>query len=309
VEEPEQPASSRSGSRDDASWEFEEGHEIAPGRSVLSRIGGGHLYEVYLVWDDRRFAVMVAKVVRPDQVGDASADESLRREWDALSRLAHPVVVRGFDAVLDGPYPHVLVEHLEGPPLRSLLRRGSVLGMEQALPLALSLASALHYFAAEGMLHLDVKPANVIMGLPPRLIDLSVSHTIESAARITGLYGTDGYMAPEQCDPGNRGPIGPPADVWGLGATLFHAIAGKLPFPRYPDARLDLLDERFPQLVEEPDFLPTGTPEQLAQAILASLRPDPAERPAAAELALALEPLVAALPHRIMLSRRGWQMH
>src|SRR5918999_3936419 len=104
-------------------WELQEGDEIAPGRSVLKLLGGGHDYEVYLVWDDDLFAVMVAKLLRPDRVDDEKALRDLRREAEALEALAHPVLLRGFDAVLEGPYPHVLVEHLEGPTLRRLIRR------------------------------------------------------------------------------------------------------------------------------------------------------------------------------------------
>src|SRR3954447_20494812 len=93
-----------------ASWAFAEGDPIAPGRTVLDFLGGGNRYEVYLVWDDRLFAVMVAKVLRPDQADDPGALRDLRKEAEALERLAHPVIVRGYAAVLDGQYPHVLIE-------------------------------------------------------------------------------------------------------------------------------------------------------------------------------------------------------
>jgi eukaryotic-like serine/threonine-protein kinase len=297
----------RSPRADHASWAFAEGDPIAPGRTVLRHLGGGNRYEVYLVWDDRLFAVMVAKVLRPDQVEDPVALRDLRKEAEALERLAHPVIVRGFDAVLDGPHPHVLIEHLEGPTLRSLLRRHGPLPMAQLLPLALHVAAALHYMAQEGFVHLDVKPDNIVMGVPPRLIDLSVARTFERAGRVTGLVGTDAYMAPEQCDPQRfAGAIGPPADVWGLGATLFQAIAGSVPFPRERGARdAAELHVRFPQLVERPVDLPSSAPRALHDLLDAALAFDPAARPTAAELAMALEPLVAALPRKMVLGRRG----
>jgi eukaryotic-like serine/threonine-protein kinase len=292
---------------DPASWAFAEGDAIAPGRTVLRHLGGGSRYEVHLVWDDRRFAVMVAKVLRPDQTEDPVALRDLRKEVEALQRLAHPVIVRGFDAVLDGPHPHVLIEHLEGPTLRSLLRRHGPLPLPQLLPLALHVAAALHYMAQEGFVHLDVKPDNIVMGVPPRLIDLSVARTFERAAHVTGLVGTDAYMAPEQCDPERfPGAIGPPADVWGLGATLFHAVAGSVPFPREEgDRHSQDLRVRFPQLVEGPVDLPSSTPPALRDLIEAALAFDQAARPTAADLALGLEPLVAALPRKMVLGRRG----
>jgi hypothetical protein len=90
---------------DRSSWAFDEGAPLAPGRTVLREIGGGSRYEALLVWDDRLFSIMVAKVLRPDQAEDEHALRELRREAEALGRLAQPVIVRGFDAVLDGPHP------------------------------------------------------------------------------------------------------------------------------------------------------------------------------------------------------------
>ena len=286
------------------SWGFAEGHEIAPGRTVLKPIGGGHRYEVCLVWDERLFAIMVAKVVRPDLVDDRDALRGLEREAEALAALSHPVVLRGFGSYLEGPHPHVLVEHLEGPTLRRLIRRGGRLPLEQVLPLGLHVASALHHMHLEGWVHLDLKPDNLIMGLPPRVIDLSLARTVERARRLRDYIGTNAYMSPEQCAP--RDNVGPPADLWGLGATLYHAVAGQRPFskPRSRDDA-DPLEERFPQLTEAPRPWPRPVPTALSAAILACLEPEPAARPSARELALELQPLVADLPSKLLLGRRG----
>ena len=289
------------------SWDFEEGTEIAQGRSVLKALGGGNRFEVFLVWDDHLFALMVAKVLRPDLVDDERALRDLAREAEALERLAHPVIVRGFGAVLDGPTPHLLIEHLEGPTLRRLIRRGGPLPLEQLLPLALHVAAALHYMANEGMVHLDVKPDNIVMGVPPRLIDLSIARTFERAARLRGSLGTDAYMAPEQCSPlEHEGRIGPPADVWGLAATVQHALTGEIPFPRAKGAR-DSEDplERWPQLAADPRPLPDGTPPALREVLEAGLDKDPDVRPTAAAFAEALQPVLAGLPERMTLGRRG----
>jgi eukaryotic-like serine/threonine-protein kinase len=294
-------------SREKASWGFEEGAAIAPGRTVLRSLGGGSRYEVHLVWDEKLFSLAVAKLLRPDQAENERALRDLRKEAEALERLNHPVLLRGFDAVLEGPHPHVLVEHLEGPTLRRLIKKGGPLPPQQLLPLILHVAAAIHYMATEEMVHLDVKPDNIVMGIPPRLIDLSIARSFERVARLSGPVGTDGYMAPEQCDPeANPGLVGPPADVFGLGATAYHALAGHVPFPRPRGAR-ESEDPlvRFPQLREAPRPLPAGVPEPLAELVTATLAHDPAERPTAAELGAGLEPLVAALPSKLVLGKRG----
>ncbi len=110
-------------------------------------------------------------------------------------------------------------------------------------------------------------------------------------------------MAPEQCD--RRGGIGPAADVWGLGATLYHAAKGEVPFPRPREAR-ESADPavRFPQLVEEPAPLPSHVPEAFREIVLRMLARNPEDRPTAAEVAAALEPLVAAVPLRPTIPRK-----
>lgn len=271
------------GRRSRPTWGLAEGDELAPGRTVLRRIGGGRRYEAMLVWDQHRLALLVAKVLRPDQARDPGALRELEREAALLERLAHPVVVRSFGAVLDGRFPHLVLEHLDGPTLDELLQRHGALALEQLLPLALHVASALHYLAAEGVVHLDVKPSNIVMGGPPRLIDLSVARTLDEAQRVRARIGTEAFMAPEQRDPDGR--LGPPADVYGLAGTLCTALTGTKP----PD----------------PLRLPRRTPSELAAVLVAGMDPDPASRPAAAELATALEPLVAALPRRLTLGRRS----
>ena len=270
-----------------ASWELSEGEEIAQGRSVLELLGGGNRYEAYLVWDEHLLSPMVAKVIRPDQVENQAALRGLRREAEALDSLAHPVILRGYDAVFDPPHPHVLVEQVDGPTLRRLVRSRGPLAPEQAHPLALNMAAALHYMAAEGWVHLDLKPDNIVMGLPPRIIDLSLARTVAQAALVRDHIGTNAYMPPEQCLP--DGDIGPAADVWGLGATLYAAVTGQRPFPkpavREPDSDPEL---RFPQLTEEPRPWPLPVPRDLAKLILACLRRAPEDRPTATELAAAL---------------------
>lgn len=283
------------------SWGFAPGDEIASGRSVLKGLGGGSRYEVMLVWDELRFAIMVAKVLRPAVAADEDALEDLREEAEALGALSHPVIVRGFDSVLEGPHPHVLLEHLEGPSLRRLLRAEGTLPLQQLLPLALHVAAGLHYMAGSGWVHLDVKPDNLIMGVPPRIIDLSIARTAERAARTRGALGTDPYMAPEQCGTREfRGRLGPEADVWGLSATLWRAATGAAPFGR---GKGELPEERWPQLIAPPPVPPPGMPADLAALLLAGLAREPHERPSARDLAIGLEPLVEALPKKARFGR------
>lgn len=274
-----------------SSWGFREGDEIVPGRHATRLLGGGRRYEAYLAWDDAMHALVVVKVLRPDLVDDDSARSGLAGEAEILSSLSHPVIVRSFGAVLDGERPHLVLEYLDGPRLSTLVRRYGVI-VEQLLPLAIDLSSALHYLHGRNTLHLDVKPRNVVMSSRPRLIDLSVALTSDRLGEIERPVGTSAYMAPEQCDPERFAEIGPPSDVWGLGVTLYEALSrGTLPFAH---AAAD--DVPYPQLHALPAPLPRDVPAPIAELVLSCLADRPGERPTPVELATALEPLAAALP-------------
>ena len=275
------------------SWNFSEGDLITPELTVLRRLGGGSAYEVFLAFDEITYVPVVVKVVRPDQVTDESTLRGLRREAAALEHVNHPAVARGLRSD-EGERPHLVLQHIDGPRLSTLIRRYGRLQEQQYLPLAIEVAAALHYFRFVDVVHLDVKPSNVIMAAPARLIDLSVARPAEAAAR-TRQIGTDYYMSPEQADPDAFGEPTYASDVWGLGATLFHAIAGTRAFDKGdPDA--EELAARFPQLVDPPYELPYEVPGPVREVVYAALERDPAKRPLPSEIVDALEPVLAGLP-------------
>ena len=269
-------------------WDFKQGDEIVPGRAAVSLLGGGHRYEAWLAWDERLRSLVVAKLLRPGESERKSSRRVLRAEAELLSRLSHPLLVRSFGAELEGERPHLVLELVEGPRLSTLIRRYGVI-LEQALPLALNLCSVLHYLSAEGVVHLDVKPRNIIMAGSPRLIDLSVARPASELASLRERVGTDAYMAPEQCDPARFGEVGPASDVWGLAATIHEAFTGELPYPR-PGGGVEHPQLKVRALVSD------GVPRAVRGPVRSCLEWRPTDRPTAGELGDALEPLVDALP-------------
>ena len=276
------------------SWGLAPGDPLADELIAMRLLGGGTAYEAYLAFDEILHAPVVVKVVRPDLVDDPATLRGLEREAQMLADLAHPAIVRRFGVQLDGPRPHLILENLDGPRLSTLVREHGALPVQQLLPLALELASALHYLRVRDVVHLDVKPSNVIMGAPARLIDLSIARRTEAAAALEDVVGTDDYLAPEQADPQGYGVPSPASDVWGLGATLYHAACGYAPYA--PGREGDALEVRYPQLTNRPRPMPYFVEVEVAELVYRCMAPDPGDRPTPREVAQAVEPLMEAMP-------------
>jgi eukaryotic-like serine/threonine-protein kinase len=289
-------------------WDLAEGEHIVPGRIAVGLLGSSNVHDVYAAWDETILGIVAVKLLRPGSVNDERARGALAGEAETLRRLAHPSFPRCFDVALEGGRPHIALELVEGPRLSTVIRRQGRIGVEQAIPLILQLASAIHYLATTGTVHLDVKPKNVLMAPPPRLIDLSVARNVDAARKTTRPIGTDRYLAPEQAGTGLASEMGHATDVWGLGVTLHESLAGVRPFPDGdPEASGPA---RFPQLVVDPKPLPRDVPDTLASLIRASIERRPENRPAAAEIVHELDPLTEAIPPQPILGKvrvRAWR--
>lgn len=263
--------------------------DLPPGLVGISELGGGVHHEVWLAYDEDRLAPVVVKIVRPELTGDEDAVSGTLREIELLSQLAHPSIVRLYDYQDEGDRPYLVMEHLDGPTLSALIFRDGPVQLHQLLPLALELAGSIHYLHARELVHLDVKPSNVIMGAPAKLIDLSLALDVETAASLEYPVGTDEYMPPEQCDPVKYGPIGPASDVWSIGASLYRAAVGHRAW-KFTD------ELRWPQLTKPPAPMPSFVPPAVRDLIMDCLAFESAARPTTTELVERVEPLFAALP-------------
>lgn len=272
-------------------WKLKVGDELVPGRRIQESLGGGIRYQAFLTWNEDLLAPTVVKILRPDLVADEGARRSIAKEGELLSRIDHPYFMRLLAADTDGSRPFIELEFLDGPRLSTLLRRHGPFGGEQLYPLGRQLAAAIHYLHKQGLVHLDVKPRNIIMGPVPRLIDLSIARRFDEIPGLRSPLGTDAYMAPEQCDRELLKTIGPATDVWGIGVTVYEAATRQLPFPR---GRRDGTDpERWPQLVHDPQPPHRRVPERVATTIMSCLARDPAKRPSPLELFDAFDELAA----------------
>jgi len=277
------------------SWGLKRGDEIDPSLVVIDPLGGGTRYEVFRAWDRILFCEVAAKVLRPNRLGDRHALAGFEREVGVAKRLEHPNLVRFLRESLELPRPYFVLEHIRAQTLEDHLEAHEDVSVPEICLLGVRMCSALAYMHDHSVLHLDVKPANLTMGDPPRLLDLSLARFAPGPVSLGGEIGTSAYMAPEQC---RIEPVTAQTDLWGLGATLYEGLTGMQPFTA-GDEESKVPSEMYPQLVEEAEPLRERYPElpaSLDHAILGCLQRDPAKRPSSArELAVALESVLEEL--------------
>jgi serine/threonine protein kinase len=270
------------------------GSEIAPGYEVVAHLRRGNDLDVYDVRSEDRHARCVVKTLRPDRAADDGLRRALLREGALLARLTHPHIVRAYET-LAVPVPAVVLETLTGETLGHLIETTASITTSELAVLGIQLGSALHYLHANGFLHLDLKPSNVIAEGPrAKLIDLSLAR---APGRARSGIGTWHYLSPEQA---RGGELTAAADVWGLGATLFEAATGEAPFDDDPDAWIEAgsttgadESERYPQLERRARRVRelARVDPRLAAAIDGCLEPNPSERPRLDRLLAELERL------------------
>ncbi|MEV0978333.1 serine/threonine-protein kinase [Streptomyces sp. NPDC049915] len=268
------------------------GTRPVPGYEILAHLTRTGWLDVYDAWSEERACRCVIKRVRPDRLGEERLRARLLREGRWLRDFTHPHLTRAYET-FESPEPTVVLETLTGETLSHLidrLRRRPA-AADVAL-LGVQLCSAIHYLHGRDLLHLDLKPSNVVVDRGhAKVLDLSVARPPGPAP--AGL-GTCCYLSPEQA---RGGPLTAAADVWGIGITLFEFACDELPFdcdspPQAPDDQgADGPDEWFPQAEHRapPVRSRRRLPAALAAAVDACLRPEAAARPTVTELASALE--------------------
>ena len=259
---------------------------IADRYRLVRAIGRGAVGEVWLA-DDLVLSRQVAIKrlgVNPAAGFDSDAIERIVREARVAARLHHPHVVSVFDLVTDGGAPYVVMEFVDGESLEARMRRAGSLAVDDARALIAQVADALAAAHARGIVHRDVKPANIMIDAAgaAKLADFGIARGEGDAVlTMTGqTVGTIAYMAPEVA----RGePATPPSDIWSLGVTLFACTQGRSP---YDDGRSQSAIGMLMRIASEP--LP-AVPDGPLQAIIVSmLAADATARPTAREVARAL---------------------
>ena len=273
--------------------------ELQPGDPQLigpyrlrGRLGAGGMGRVYLGLSPGGRAVAV-KVIRADLAQDAEFRARFRREVGVARRVSGLFTAPVIDADVESPVPWLATAYVRGPSLADAVSEHGPLPAASVLVLARGLAEGLSAIHAAGVVHRDLKPANVLLAEDgPRLIDFGISRAVEASALThTGLVvGSPGFMSPEQAE-GRE--VGPPSDVFSLGAVLAFAATGQGPFG---SGSTPALVYRVVYGAPQLDLVPAGV-RALIDRCLAK---DPARRPTADDLLSgAAQPAAGWLPEPV----------
>lgn len=250
------------------------------GLSDVRPIGSGGFATVYAATEDRFGRTVAVKVL--DKV-DAAGRRRFEREQLIMGRMtSHPAVVIPYSSgFTDSGSPYLLMEHLEGGSLGDLVERSGRQGWQQSVDWILPIAAALGHGHAQGILHRDVKPHNILLGPDgsTKLADFGIASVRESAATTQGISFSLDHAAPETFASGND-ERDERSDLYSLASSLYQLIDGVAPFHR-ADANDSQLAYMM-RVIDHPAPALTSAPAALGRFVTGALAKDPALRPATA---------------------------
>ncbi len=214
--------------------EAERSSQQIPGYKILGKLGQGAMATVYKAKQLSLDRLVAIKVLPKKYTGNTQFIERFYAEGRAAALLNHPNIVGAFDVGKAGEYHYFVMEYVDGRTVYDDIVKHKKYNEGEAIDIVIQIAEALGHAHAKGLIHRDVKPKNIMIAKEgvAKLADMGLARAItdkEAAEAEQGkAFGTPYYISPEQI----RGEmnIGPPADIYSLGATLYHMVTGAVPF-------------------------------------------------------------------------------
>ncbi|MGN7969976.1 Stk1 family PASTA domain-containing Ser/Thr kinase [Microbacterium sp. 22296] len=251
-------------------------------------IGRGGMASVYRGYDQTLGRTVAIKVLKSDLAGDAAFRTRFRLEAQAASRMAHPTIVRVFDAGedvetgVDGverPVPYIVMELVHGRLLKDVIAQGKV-PTDDALRYVDGILEALEYSHRAGVVHRDIKPGNVMITESGRVkvmdfgIARAVSDSSSTVAETTAIVGTAAYFSPEQAKGES---VDARADLYSTGVVLYELLTGRTPFRG--DTPVAVAYQHVSEAPLPPSEIDESVPRALDAIVLRALAKDPFQRP------------------------------
>ncbi len=256
----------------------EEGHVLAGRYRLEERIAVGGMGEVWRAHDDTLDREVAVKLLRPESSSDDTFVERFRAEARHAGGLTHPNVGTVHDYGEDGGNAYLVMELLEGQPLSDIIRERAPMDPTEVTEILHQTAIALQAAHEAGVVHRDVKPANIVVDADgyAKITDFGIARALgEAPMTQTGeVLGTPHYLAPEQA---KGQPAGPLSDVYALAVVGYEMLTGRRPFSgdSMVTTALAHVNQPLPPL-------PDTVPEPLRTTVMAALAKSPQERPGGA---------------------------
>ncbi|MEU2032958.1 serine/threonine-protein kinase [Nocardia amamiensis] len=250
--------------------------DVFAGYRIVRRIGAGGMGAVYLAEHPRLPRRDAVKILDPELGADAEFRARFEREAELAARLEHPNVVSIYDRGAEGELLWIAMRYVDGLDAAELVRRGpAVLPAQRAVRIVAAAARGLDAAHRSGLLHRDVKPANILVSTADdgsdavRITDFGIARSLDGAATLTttgSVLASFAYAAPEQL---TGAPLDHRADIYSLGCTLYEMLIGTVPFGRRtPAATLQAhLYEPPPRPSQANPMLPPAIDEVVARAM------------------------------------------
>lgn len=251
---------------------------------LLGHIGSGGMSSVYLAEHTLMRRLRAIKVLPRSRVNDSSYLERFHREAQATAALDHPHIVRAYDVDNQGDTHYLVMEYVSGRDLATIVKESGPLGFEDVARYIVHAARGLQHAHEAGMIHRDVKPANLLVDEngTAKILDMGLALISDDTAELASLtvthqeriLGTADYLAPEQAL--NSHEIDHRADIYGLGCTMYFLMAGHPPFPDGTLAqRIAKHQQQMPPSISE---LRADCPPELTQICMQMLQKQPQAR-------------------------------
>ncbi|HEV3079875.1 MAG TPA: serine/threonine-protein kinase [Gemmataceae bacterium] len=255
-------------------------HQQIPGYELIEKLGNGSMGTVYKARQLSMNRMVAVKMLHPRLAAKQELLQRLEREAHLAGKLSHNNLVQAIDFGTAGSLHYFVMEYIEGTTIKDALEKGKIYSEAEALDIVLQVAQALQHANRRGLIHRDVKPANII--LTPdgavKLADLGMARetTDEELARAEkGMtIGTPYYISTEQIH--GHEDIDARADIYSLGATLYHMVTGQPPFP---GSKIDdVLDAHLKQELTPPDHLNVALSSGLGEVVEVMMAKDRRQR-------------------------------
>jgi serine/threonine-protein kinase len=245
---------------------------------LLERLGSGGMADVFRARDLMLDRVVAIKVLRRDYTANTGFQDRFRQEARSAANLSHPNIVTVHDFGIAEEQIYIVMEHIPGTDLKSLLRKRGRFTVEEGIPLIVQACAGIGYAHRAGLVHCDVKPHNMLVTPDQRLkvTDFGIARalaTIHPDERSDVVWGSPQYFSPEQAA---GEPPSPASDVYSLGVVLYEMLTGMPPFTASTAeelARLHIEAEPIPIIEYVPDV-----PSTLEEIVMKVLSKEPSAR-------------------------------